>query len=123
MNKMQSCDLIRTPLVDLPNALVGQQVSVDWDRRYWSAKRSDIAQELADFRTGIDAYFSITFDLQRSVMLVALDSVLCALLRISNADLDLDSANNRRGTQTNRDATQEDVLDGGACVISNKSVR
>jgi hypothetical protein len=76
MNKMQSCDLIRTPLVDLPNALLGQQVSVDWDRRYWSRQRSDIAQELADFWTGIDAYFSITFDLRRSVMLVALDSLL-----------------------------------------------
>jgi hypothetical protein len=37
-----------TPLVDLlPNALVGQQVSVDWYRRYWSPKRSDIAQSCA----------------------------------------------------------------------------
>jgi hypothetical protein len=62
-----------TPLIDHPNALGGQQVRVDWDRRYWSRKRPDIAQELADFRAGTGGYFSITFDLQRSVMPVALD--------------------------------------------------
>jgi hypothetical protein len=35
----------------------------------------DIDQELADFRTGIGADFFITFDLRRSVMLVALKFV------------------------------------------------
>ena len=112
-----------TPLVDLPNALVGQQVSVDWDRRYWSRKRFDIAQELADFRTGIARYFSITFDLQKSVMLVALEFVPSRRLRISNAAPDLDPSNNCRGTQTNPDATQEDVFDAGACFMRNKCVR
>jgi hypothetical protein len=36
---------------------------------------------------------------------------------------DLDPPNNCRGTQINPDATQEDVLDAGACLMRNKSVR
>jgi hypothetical protein len=47
---------------------------VEWYRRYVARKRSDIDQELADFRAGIGRYFSITFDLRRSVTLVALKS-------------------------------------------------
>jgi hypothetical protein len=46
-----------TPLVDHLNALGGEQVRVDWDRRYWSRKRFDIAQELADFRARSDVIF------------------------------------------------------------------
>lgn len=46
---------------------------MEWHRRYVSGMRSDIDQELADFRAGIGEYFFITFDLQKSVMPVALE--------------------------------------------------
>jgi hypothetical protein len=56
---------------------------MEWHPNYFSRKRSDIAQELADFRTGIGACFSITFDLQRSVTPVALEFGSAAALRSS----------------------------------------
>jgi hypothetical protein len=45
---------------------------VEWYRNYVGRERSDIAQELADFRASLGGYFSTTFDLQLSVTLVAL---------------------------------------------------
>jgi hypothetical protein len=96
---------------------------VDWDRRYWSRKRSDIDQELADFRAGIGRYFSITFDLQKSVMLVALEFAPSRRTPHREPGSNLDPSNNCRGAQTNPDATQEDEFDAGACFMRNKCVR
>lgn len=45
---------------------------MEWYRNYVGRERSDIAQELADFRASLGGYFSTTFDLQLSVTLVAL---------------------------------------------------